>query len=47
MEAFKKFGVGKGFVLTAWRLLRCAPWGDKGYDPPRWPPPHLGALFRE
>lgn len=30
MDAFKQFGVGKGFVLTAWRLLRCTPWGNSG-----------------
>lgn len=47
MDAFQRYGVGKGFVLTAWRLLRCTPWGDSGYDPVRWPPPHLERLFRE
>ena len=37
-EAYSKYGVGKGFVLTAWRILRCNPLGGSGYDPPRWPP---------
>ena len=45
MEAYQRFGVGKGTVLTAWRLLRCAPWGNRGYDPVRWPPPGLEVLF--
>ena len=27
----------KGAALAAWRLLRCHPWGDSGYDPV--PPP--------
>lgn len=27
MDSFKKFGVKKGFILTAWRLLRCNPFG--------------------
>ena len=30
------YGAVKGGILTAWRLLRCAPWGKGGYDPPRW-----------
>jgi putative membrane protein insertion efficiency factor len=38
MTAFRTFGPAKGFVLTAWRILRCNPWGGVGYDPPRWPP---------
>jgi putative component of membrane protein insertase Oxa1/YidC/SpoIIIJ protein YidD len=45
MDAFKRYGVAKGFTLTAWRLLRCTPWGNSGYDPVRWPPPGLEALF--
>jgi putative component of membrane protein insertase Oxa1/YidC/SpoIIIJ protein YidD len=27
MEAYKKYGVVKGTVLTAWRLCRCNPLG--------------------
>ena len=42
MTAFRKFGPAKGFVLTAWRILRCNPWGGRGYDPPAWPPVGLG-----
>eukprot|EP00873_Tetraselmis_striata_P037341 jgi/Tetstr1/457605/TSEL_044172.t1 len=41
MQSFKTYGVNKGFVLTAWRLLRCSPFGSRGYDPPKWPPPGL------
>lgn len=41
MEAYKKFGCVKGTILTAWRLARCNPFGSKGYDPVRWPPPGL------
>jgi len=33
LEAFKKYGVFKGFWLTAKRISRCHPWGGKGYDP--------------
>lgn len=33
LQAFKKWGPFKGLVLTAWRLLRCNPWGGSGYDP--------------
>ncbi|KAL6133151.1 hypothetical protein ACLB2K_065388 [Fragaria x ananassa] len=36
MEAYKRYGVAKGTVLTAWRLCRCNPLGSSGYDPPRW-----------
>ncbi|KAL6337356.1 hypothetical protein AAG906_036670 [Vitis piasezkii] len=43
MEAYKKYGVVKGTVLTTWRLCRCNPLGGSGFDPPRWfdegPPP--------
>ncbi|KAG2493859.1 hypothetical protein HYH03_008075 [Edaphochlamys debaryana] len=45
IESYKKFGVTKGTVLTAWRLLRCNPWGGRGYDPPAWPPVGLGAVY--
>ncbi|KAL4188786.1 hypothetical protein AMTRI_Chr08g162170 [Amborella trichopoda] len=36
MEAYKRYGVLKGTVLTAWRLCRCNPLGGSGFDPPRW-----------
>lgn len=47
MDSYRLFGAGKGTVLTAWRLLRCTPWGNSGYDPPHWPPPGLEMIFRE
>jgi len=31
-QAIKKHGVG-GLGLAVWRILRCNPWGGKGYDP--------------
>ncbi|KAG2437882.1 hypothetical protein HXX76_005499 [Chlamydomonas incerta] len=45
IESYKKFGVVKGTVLTAWRLMRCNPWGGRGYDPPAWPPVGLEAVY--
>jgi uncharacterized protein len=33
LEAFKKYGLFKGFWLTAKRIARCHPWGGHGYDP--------------
>ncbi len=33
IAAFKKYGVWKGFYLTAKRLLACHPGGRHGYDP--------------
>lgn len=33
MQAFKKYGLFKGFWLTTKRLARCHPWGGKGHDP--------------
>ncbi len=32
--AIRKHGVSKGFVLAAWRLLRCNPWSHGGVDYP-------------
>lgn len=32
-EAFQKYGLWKGFLLTLNRLRRCHPWGGHGYDP--------------
>lgn len=46
IESYKRFGGSKGTVLTAWRLLRCSPFGSSGYDPPVWPPPGLGLMFQ-
>lgn len=47
MDAYTKYGVGKGTVLTTWRLMRCNPFGGSGYDPVRWPPPGLEWVFND
>lgn len=36
IQAFRRYGAIKGLILTVYRLGRCHPWGDHGYDPPRW-----------
>ena len=33
LEAFKKYGVWRGFWLTLKRVSRCHPLGGSGYDP--------------
>ena len=33
IEAIRKHGPFKGFLLAVWRILRCNPWGGSGYDP--------------
>ena len=33
IEAFRKRGFFAGFILTAWRILRCNPFCRGGYDP--------------
>lgn len=33
IDAMRQFGVARGFVLGAWRLLRCNPMSYGGYDP--------------
>lgn len=33
IDAVRAHGVLRGFVLAAWRLLRCNPFSDGGYDP--------------
>lgn len=33
IEAFKKYGVIKGLILSIWRILRCNPFNKGGYDP--------------
>lgn len=33
IDAINEWGVVKGLVLGTNRLLRCHPWGTKGYDP--------------
>ena len=33
VDAISKYGIIKGGLLTAWRILRCNPWSKGGYDP--------------
>ena len=33
VDALREFGVARGLVLSAWRLLRCNPLSYGGYDP--------------
>lgn len=33
IEAIREYGSLKGSILTIKRVLRCNPWGTKGYDP--------------
>jgi uncharacterized protein len=33
IDAIGSYGILRGAVLAAWRLLRCNPWSDGGYDP--------------
>jgi putative membrane protein insertion efficiency factor len=33
VDAVREFGVLRGLVLAGWRLLRCNPFSDGGYDP--------------
>ncbi|TMK83567.1 MAG: membrane protein insertion efficiency factor YidD [Actinobacteria bacterium] len=42
VEALRTNGLLVGGFQTAWRLLRCAPWCDGGFDPV----PHHAHLFR-
>jgi uncharacterized protein len=32
-QSIREFGILRGFVLAAWRLLRCNPWSHGGFDP--------------
>jgi len=32
-QAIYKYGVLKGSIMAAWRVLRCNPFNDGGYDP--------------
>jgi hypothetical protein len=32
-EAIDRFGIVRGCAMAAWRLLRCNPLNDGGYDP--------------
>ena len=33
VQAIREFGILRGLVLAAWRLLRCNPFSHGGYDP--------------
>jgi putative membrane protein insertion efficiency factor len=33
VQAVSRYGILKGLVLAAWRLLRCNPWSPGGWDP--------------
>ena len=33
VQAIRTYGVLRGLVLAAWRLLRCNPWSHGGIDP--------------
>jgi uncharacterized protein len=33
IDAFGRYGALRGFVLASWRLLRCNPFSNGGYDP--------------
>jgi putative membrane protein insertion efficiency factor len=33
VQAVQTYGILRGSVLAAWRLLRCNPWSLGGYDP--------------
>jgi len=33
VQAVRTYGPLRGLVLAGWRLLRCNPWSDGGYDP--------------
>jgi putative membrane protein insertion efficiency factor len=32
-QAVEEYGILRGLVLAAWRLLRCNPWSHGGFDP--------------
>ena len=33
IDAIRGHGALRGAILATWRLLRCNPWSDGGYDP--------------
>ncbi|MFA5155679.1 MAG: membrane protein insertion efficiency factor YidD [Patescibacteria group bacterium] len=33
VEAIDKYGLIRGGLMTAWRILRCNPWNKGGFDP--------------
>ena len=52
-QAIRQFGILRGLVLAAWRLLRCNPLSHGGFDPveaqrlfgPRRPPEPTGSTL--
>lgn len=34
IDAVRKYGPLRGSLKGIWRILRCNPWGGRGYDPP-------------
>ncbi|MBS4074430.1 membrane protein insertion efficiency factor YidD [Ameyamaea chiangmaiensis] len=32
-DAICAHGAGRGILLSAWRIMRCNPWNNGGYDP--------------
>lgn len=32
MDAFREYGLLRGAILSAWRVLRCNPWSHGGVD---------------
>jgi putative membrane protein insertion efficiency factor len=33
VQSVQEYGILRGLVLAAWRLLRCNPWSHGGFDP--------------
>ena len=33
VDALRKYGLVRGLILAAWRVLRCNPWSHGGHDP--------------
>ncbi len=33
VHAIRRYGILRGLVLAAWRVLRCNPWSHGGHDP--------------
>lgn len=33
VHAIRRYGILRGAVIAAWRLLRCNPWSHGGFDP--------------
>jgi hypothetical protein len=33
IDALRRHGAARGAALAAWRVLRCNPWAEGGYDP--------------